>query len=118
METLDHPTIFPNFDSFTAEGKNWPPYNNFFGYFFTNPNSLFTEVYRTKAFVHSFLQAHPNLSAALTEIMMKVYKKNGMNIRKEWKEEVEPLLFVAYKMMESREDIQELLKQDPYYLTR
>ncbi len=117
--TNDLPPRFPDFEAFTSEGKTETPYNNFATFFFDKPKGFLQSYYRDTAHAKAFREKHPRLDKALKKrVTTKLFESGTSTTDSNWSQEVEPLLFVAYRMMEANIEIRQLLQKDPNFLTK
>ncbi len=108
---------FPDFESFTAQGEGLPPYNNFVAFFWKQAGSMFRH-YRGQKFMTEFKRKHKDIDRALTKLVTELYSPKRERSHSELKAELEPLLFVAYRMMEASSQVQKLLAENKDLLTQ
>lgn len=111
-------SLFPNYTSFQGKRGQELPYNNFHAYFFEGAGELLEKFYRNSEILTQFKIDHPHLDARLAELVTSLQFDMDGIYSETWQDEVEPLLYVAYRYLETYEAVREVLEKDPKHLTR
>ena len=111
---------FKDFDDFIRPGlSGLPRYNNFITRFMKVPKGSAMALMRREEeeqLLKEFRKAHPHLAASLQKWISKLHPKEIFS--EKWMEEVEPNLYVAYRILESKQKVRALLKENPHYLVQ